>query len=88
MSTPYLGDDHRGRRGADSGDLIQAGRRRGERGELGVDPCFDVGDVHVEGIDTGEHLGQQEAVVVGEVPRECLLQLGDLPAHRASGLLR
>jgi len=33
-----------------------------------------VGDVRVEGVDAGEHLGQQEAVVVGEVSDERLFQ--------------
>ena len=53
-----LGDDDRGRGGTDSGDLIQAGHRWGERGELGVDLGFDVADVRVQGVDAGEHLGQ------------------------------
>jgi len=68
-----LGDDHRGGGGTDAGDLVQAGHRRGEREDLGVDLGVKVGDVRVQGVDAGEHLGQQEAVVVGEVSDEGLL---------------
>jgi hypothetical protein len=82
-----LGNDHRGRGGTDAGDLVQAGHRVSERGDLGLDLGVEVGDVHVERIDVGEHLGQQEAVVVGEVPDERLLQLGDLGAHPGPGHL-
>ena len=49
----------------------------GERTRLGV----EIGDVAVEGVDAGEHLGQQKPVVVGEVSDEGLLELGDLGAH-------
>src|SRR5664280_617404 len=76
-----LGDDHRGRGGTDTGDLVQASHRISERGKVGLDLGVEVGDVAVEGVDAGEHLGQQEAVVVGEVSDERLLQLGDLGAH-------
>jgi hypothetical protein len=84
---PGLGDDHRGRGGTDSGDLIQAGHRVSERGDLCFDLGVEVGDVRVQGVDAGEHLGQQEAVVVGEVPDERLFQLGDLGAHPRPGHL-
>jgi len=80
-----LGDEHRGRGGTDPGDLIQAGHRVRERGELGLDLGVKVGDVQAEGVDAGEHLGQQEAVVAGEVPDESLLQLWDLGAHPGPG---
>ena len=53
-----LGDDHRGRGGTDPGDLIQAGHRGGERGDLGLDLGFEVGDVRVQGVDAdraGDH---------------------------------
>jgi len=40
-----LGDDHRGRGGTDSRDLIQAGHRRRERGDLSFDLDLEVGDV-------------------------------------------
>ena len=76
-----LGDDHCCCGGTDPGDLIQAGHRISERGDLCLDLGAEIGDVHVQGVDAGEHLGQKETVVVGEVPDERLFQLGDLRAH-------
>jgi hypothetical protein len=77
-----LGDDHcGGGGGTDAGDLVQAGHRISERGEVGLDLGVQVSDVDVQGIDAGEHLGQQEAVVVGEVSDESFLQLRDLGTH-------
>jgi hypothetical protein len=55
-----LSDDHRGRGGTDTGNLIQAGHRWGERGDLGLDLRFEVGDVGVQGIDAGEHLASRK----------------------------
>ena len=63
-----LGDDPFGCGDADSRDFIQVGHRWCERRDLGVHLGFDVGDVCVEGVDAREHLGQQKAVVFGEVP--------------------
>ena len=76
-----LGDDHCCGGGTDTGDLVQAGHRISEGGKVGLDLGVHVSDVAVEGIDAGEHLGQQEAVVVDEVSDERLFQLGDLGAH-------
>jgi len=59
----------------------------GERGDLGVDPGVKVGDVGAGLVDPGEHLGQQERVVVAEPTGERLLQVGDLAAHPAPGEL-
>src|ERR687888_47285 len=60
-----LGDEDRGGGRSDPGDLIEAGHRVGERGQVGLDLGFDVGDVGGGGVDAGQHLGQQERVVVG-----------------------
>ena len=53
-----LGDDHSGGGGTDTGDVVQAGHRISERGKVGLDLVVKVGDVGVEGVDAGEHLGQ------------------------------
>src|SRR5450756_3157057 len=59
-----------------------------ERGDLVLDPGLDLGDVGVDGVDPGEHLGQQERVVAAEPADEGLLQLADLDAHAGTGQLR
>ena len=46
-------------------------------------PALDRGDVRAGLIDPGEHGGQQERVVVGELSDERLLQHRDLAAHAA-----
>jgi hypothetical protein len=84
---PDLGDDHGGRGGTDPEDLVQAGHRVSEGGGVGLDLGVEVGDVRVERVDAGEHLGQQESVVVGEVSNERLFQLRDLGAHPGPGHL-
>ena len=61
-----------------AGDLIEAGHRVGERGDLRVDPVLHVGDVGGDARRSGPASGQQERVVVGEPAGERLPQLGDL----------
>jgi hypothetical protein len=53
-----------------------------ERGGHRLDPPVQLRDVSVQGIDPGEHLAQQERVMLGEVPGERLLLRGDLAAQR------
>ena len=81
---PDLGDD--GGRGdrTDAGDLIQPGRRLGERGQLHVDLGIDSGDVGVEPLDPRQHARQQEPVMIVEVPVEGLFKSIDLAAHPRS----
>jgi len=50
----------------DAGDLIQLGHRRGERGDLLIDPVLHAVDVGGDPVDPGEHGAQQERVVIGE----------------------
>jgi hypothetical protein len=83
----HLGDDDRGGDRADAGDLIQPRHRRGKRGDHRLDLGVEFSDIGVEGVDTGEHLGQQERVVFGEVPGERLFQHADLAAQRGAGHL-
>lgn len=45
-----------------------------ERGQVLLDLGVEVGDVRAELVDPGQHLGQQEPVVVGEVAHERFLQ--------------
>jgi hypothetical protein len=71
----------------DPGHLIQLLRRRGDRGGLGLDPCVQGGDIGADRISPGQHLAQQERVMVGEIAGERLLQQGDLLAHAAPGQL-
>ena len=83
-----LGQDHARGGGVDAGDLIQPLCCCGERGDHLLDPAVERGDVSVDGIDPGQHLGQQEGVVIGEVAGERFLQCGDLAAHRGPCHLR
>ena len=76
-----FGDDDRGGDRPDPGDVIQACRRRGERGQVRLDLGVDGRDVGVDGVDAGQHPGQQEAVVVVEVSGERFFQLADLGPH-------
>ena len=57
-----------------AGDLIQFGHRRGERGDLLIDPGLHDVDVGGDAVDAGQHGAQQERVVIGEPPGERLLQ--------------
>jgi len=50
----------------DPGDLIEPGDRISERGQVLPDLGVDGGDVEVDGVDAGQHLGQQEPVMVIE----------------------
>lgn len=86
MSTPI--DDHAGGGAPDPGDLIESGHRLLERGDLGVDTFLQSGGVGADGVDAGQHGGQQEGVVVVEVADERLLQLRDLHPHPGPGQLR
>ena len=67
-----LGDQQLRSELADPTDLIQpvdgAGERGDELGKLGV----EVGQVGVQRVHSGQHLGQQEGVLVGEEPGERL----------------
>jgi hypothetical protein len=83
-----LGDDLLGAGGADAGDLIELGDLVGERGDRLADPAGELLDLAGEGIDAGEHHGQQVAVVVAEMPGERLSQHADLGAHAGPGQLR
>ena len=73
---------------AEPGDLIQPVDRVGERGDqlgkLGV----EVGQVGVQGIHPGQHLGEQEGVLVGEEPSERLHQRAEFGAQPGAGQLR
>ena len=79
-----LGDDHRGRGGSDPRDLIQAGHRVSERGQLFLGSLLEGVDVGAERVDAGEHRGQQERVVVAEPSDERLHKAGVLGPHPAS----
>ena len=83
-----LGDDDRGGDRADPGDLLKPGHGVSERAQLGFDALVDLGDVSADRVNPGEHLGQQERVMVGEVPVERLLQLAHLRAQPHPGHLR
>jgi hypothetical protein len=76
-----LGDDDRGRRRPDPGDLVQPSGRVTERGQMPLDLFIDRGDVPVDLIDPTEHGREQEPVVRIEVTGERFLQLRDLLPH-------
>ena len=73
MSIPISAMIDRGGDLPDASDLIQPFRLVPERGDHLLDPGVQLGDVGVDRIDTGQHLGQQERMVIGEVPGERLL---------------
>lgn len=83
----HFGDDHAGGGEPDTGDLIQAGHRRAERGYLVLYLCVEFGDVDADLIDAGQHLGQQERVVIAESAGERLFQHRQLGAHASAGEL-
>jgi hypothetical protein len=85
---PDLGDGHLRGRATDPGDLIELFHRMGERGNQLLDPALDSDDVGGDRIHPGQHRGQQERVMVGEIPGERLLQPDDLATHRGTGQLR
>jgi hypothetical protein len=64
---PDLADDDRRGDGADARDLIQPLRRPAERGDQLLDPGVEFGDVSADRVNAGEHLAQQEGVVIGEI---------------------
>ena len=80
--------DDRGGDRPDAGDLIQACRRRRERGKIGLDLVVEGGDVGVNAVDAVQHPGQQEAVVGVEVAVERLLEPADLGPHPGARQLR
>ena len=82
---PDLGEDHGSGGGSDARDLIQARHGISERGDHFLDGGLQLGDVGAERVDPGQHLGQQQPVMIGEIPRERLLQLCFLRAHPAPG---
>ena len=82
-----LGDENGGSYRADAGDLIEPGCRGRERGDHLLDLGVELGDVGVDGVDPGQHLGQQKRVVLGEVAGERLFQRADLAAHPGAGQL-
>ena len=67
-----LGDEQVRSELADPRDLIQpvdgAGERGDQLGKLGV----ELGQVGVQGVHSGQHLGEQEGVLIGEAPTERL----------------
>jgi hypothetical protein len=70
------------------GDLIQpvddAGERGDQLGKLGV----ELGQVGVQRVHPGQHLGEQEGVLVGEAPGERLRQWAEFGAQPGLGQLR
>jgi hypothetical protein len=69
-------------------ELIESHRVRGERGQVRLDLGVQGGDVGVDPVDSGEHFGQKEPVVVVEVPGQSLPQLRDLAPHPTPGHVR
>jgi hypothetical protein len=67
-----LGDDRLRGGAANATDLIQPLDRLSERGDLDLDLAVQFGDVGAGLVDAAQHPGQQEPVVVGELPGEGL----------------
>jgi hypothetical protein len=84
---PGLGQDRAGGGGVDAGNLSQPPYRCCERRDHLLDPLIQRGDAGVDRVDPGQHRGQQERVVAGDVASERLLQRGDLAAHHVPGQL-
>jgi hypothetical protein len=57
--------------------------RGGEAADLGAEPV----DGGVGGVDAGQHLADQQAVVGAEAADQCLLELGELGAQATLGQL-
>jgi hypothetical protein len=68
---------------ADPGDLVQPINRPSEVGDQLLDLGVELGQVGVQLVHPGQHLGQQEGVLVGEEPTERLHQRAEFGAHRA-----
>jgi len=83
-----LGDQFLGAGLADAGDLIQLGHLSRERGDRLIDPPGQRLDLGGQGVGPVEHLVQQVAVVVAEMPGQRLLQDAFLAAHGTAGQLR
>jgi hypothetical protein len=83
-----LGDEQLRSELADPRDLIQpvdgAGEQGDELGKLGV----EFGQVGVQGVHSGQHLGEQEGVLVGEEAGERLRQRAEFGAQAGPGQLR
>jgi hypothetical protein len=73
---------------ADPGDLIQPVDRPRERGDQLLELGVELGEIGIQPIHPGQHLGQQEGVLVGEEPGERLLQQRQLGTHPSTGQLR
>jgi hypothetical protein len=77
---PELGDEQLRGGLADPTDLIQpfdgVGEGGDQLGKLGV----ELGQVGVQGVHPGQHLGRQEGVLVGDQPGERLHQRAELGA--------
>ena len=83
-----LGQDCARGGGVDAGDLGQAPGRRGVQGDHLLDPLIQRGEIGVDRVDPGQHLLEQERMVIGEEAGKRLLQRGDLGTHHAPGQLR
>jgi len=73
---------------ADPRDLIQPLDRRRERGDQLLELGVELGQVGIQRVHPGQHLGQQQGVLVGDQPSERLLQQRQLGAHPSTGQLR
>jgi hypothetical protein len=82
---PDLGQDQLRGGGPDAGDLIEPGHRLGERGDLGIDPILQNGDVGGDAVDPLEHPVQQERVVLGEPAGQRLAEPCGLGPQGAAG---
>jgi len=73
--------------GPTPGNRIQPGHRGRQLAELALDAGLHGGDVGGDAVDPGEHLGQQEPVVVGEPAGQRLDQPIGLGPQPAAGQL-
>jgi hypothetical protein len=73
---------------AEPGDLIQPINRPSEAGDQLLELGVELGQVGVQGVHPGQHLGQQEGMLVGEEPGERLHQWAEFGAHPSTGQLR
>ena len=65
---------------ADPGDLVQPINRPGEAGDQLLELGVELGQVGVQLVHSGQHLGEQEGVLVGEEPGERLHQRAEFDA--------
>src|SRR5262249_19175929 len=80
-----LGDDLLSADDADPGERSELGRRAGGGGDRLLDPGGEGVYLGGERVDPGKHHGQQEGVVLGEVPGERLGQDALFAAHGSAG---